>query len=554
MDVQKNKSMKLLLTIFLFLLAVISNATTYYVRTDGNNANAGTTNSSGGAWLTIAYASTHTSSGDIIHVVAGTFLETTQIAIPVGVSIEGDGVTSIIQNTYDDGSGFNLGAGMTLVSGSNTNGNQHISNVLFDGRSLSQDFALDIKGRNNIEIYNCTFQNFFQAGVIMTGQVNNSFGAPSVYATGLSFHDNIMNNCSRCDGTTGFGNFMFGGTDGMLIYNNTITQNQRTAQTNGWPIKGWCESYIYNTQIHDNILTTQQVPAGKINGQDGFWDFAIELFFSYGGNQIYNNTMTGSIDMNWQFRLSQAYSWYIHNNTIGFSSFPVGRQSGIICEFDTESIIIDSNTIRNVADGIIFSMRPSGRLRNIKIGYNLIYNVGSVAGGYGYGIGYFDNGSANWTGDTINIINNTVVATTNTSYAPFYGINFGDASSINKFVFKDNIVQGFQDGDLITNTPSAWASSFVQYNDFYLNAHSNVPFTTFSGTNTPSGCTVSLNLLGTDPLFGGSTYDSLQTGSPCRLTASDGTNIGYWQTGSPAPPPTPTNGFQIRGRRIRFIR
>lgn len=46
---------------------------TYYVRTDGSNSNTGTTDSAGGAWLTMTYAGTQATGGDTVIVGSGTY-------------------------------------------------------------------------------------------------------------------------------------------------------------------------------------------------------------------------------------------------------------------------------------------------------------------------------------------------------------------------------------------------------------------------------------------------------------------------------------------------
>src|SRR4051794_24304534 len=57
------------------LSASFASGATYYVRTDGNDANAGTLSSPGGAWRTINYAAGHVAAGDTVRVQAGTYAE-----------------------------------------------------------------------------------------------------------------------------------------------------------------------------------------------------------------------------------------------------------------------------------------------------------------------------------------------------------------------------------------------------------------------------------------------------------------------------------------------
>jgi hypothetical protein len=64
------------LALLVFLLSsTVASGATYYVRTDGNNANAGTSNTASGAWRTIDFASDNVAPGDIVRVQAGTYAE-----------------------------------------------------------------------------------------------------------------------------------------------------------------------------------------------------------------------------------------------------------------------------------------------------------------------------------------------------------------------------------------------------------------------------------------------------------------------------------------------
>ncbi len=77
-----------ILILALFAWSTTAKAATYYVRTDGNNSNSGTVNSSGGAWLTIQKAASTMAAGDTVRVQTGTYNE--RISITSGGSVGSD--------------------------------------------------------------------------------------------------------------------------------------------------------------------------------------------------------------------------------------------------------------------------------------------------------------------------------------------------------------------------------------------------------------------------------------------------------------------------------
>ena len=202
-----------------------------------------------------------------------------------------------------------------LYSGTQgTNGNQHISGIKMDGDNLTAYAPLGIFMRSNVEIYNCTFINFASRGINFDATGNGT--VPVSYSTGNKFHDNIVTNCSSYDPPNSAGGGLYclalAGQQTMLIYNNTLDQTQRAPGYNGFLIKG-VGGFNKDIKIYNNTLN-------KAPFDNTTWDFAIELWNCMGGIEIYNNTMTGSVDLSGCYgNMKGAYSYgvWIHNNTIG---------------------------------------------------------------------------------------------------------------------------------------------------------------------------------------------------------------------------------------------
>jgi len=544
--------MRLILVILLFSLQ--ASATTYYVRTDGSNANTGTTNSSGGAWLTHIYAMAHVSSGDLIITQAGTYVENGTVNVPVGVSWEGvDSATCIIKDTVTT----EFTPMVLLASGAEgTAGNQHIAYLNFQGQSLATQVGISVYARSSVLVYNCSFRDFKFANCIFTGSTslfpNNV--EPTTYATGNKYYNNRSFNCSGFGAWAGsyYGSAHIWtiGQEGIEVYSNVMNQTERATRANGWLIKA--TDYTKGMKIYNNTITKARYTyanPGDYNGTDQYWDFAIEMGDEQ-GLEIYGNSIQGSIDMNRQVKGIYAYSAYIHDNVIGFPSLGSGYENGLIFEYSTDVALVQDNTFTNIANIVEFSTRSANVVNNFLMTNNLAYNMGAANGNHSGGAVHFiSDGSNNYVADSIFIYNNTFEC--NSTYTPYYGISLSNAAAATNVRITNNTLGYFDQFAIGANNGAVLDQLEIVTNNLHNNGGSNAPVW-ISGT--PTNYTYSGTITG-DPLYTNTSINdySLQVTSPDYGTATNvgyGTNIGYWQTSTPAP----TSGFKIRGRRVRFIR
>ena len=527
---------------------------TYYISTSGNNGNAGTLAS---PWRNLSYAcSTAITAGDIIHVIAGTYNEATQSSLRVGVSIEGEGITSIIRSQVG-GTSYTIRA----ESGAqNTNGNQHISNIKMDGSSQIAYGAILVNYRGNVEIYNCTFVDFNYNGVWY-----NNGEPPTTWATGNKFHHNTVTNCGGYIGINR-DNLHINGQDGMLIYNNTITQN-RANGLNGNCI-GAVEGFNKNVKIYNNTLNKTCI-AGTTP-----WDFALEFWNCLGGIEIYDNIITGSIDLVLTSKGTSSYSVWIHDNIIGQPTL-LAKQSvrGVLLEYECSDVIIERNYIHDVAAGVYAQQghSHSDLISNIHIRYNIFNNIGSLLNATGWGVYWSQEGGGDIT-NNLNIWNNVFIAANN-AYTTSFGIGVPSSGTATNISIRNNIIQGFDSSPIYGNGNEGGVVDVlsIENNIFYQNGNSNAPL--YVNGFVPTNNTTQNNLI-VDPLFVSASDFHLQAGSDGidggldvgllydyeDYPVTDPPNIGAYEAGSspvvsppPVTPPIPVTSVTVVGAGGRTI-
>ena len=194
---------------------------TYYVRTDGSDANTGLSNSPAGAWLTIQKAASTMTAGDTVRVQPGSYPET------VTPAIAGTAANPI---TY-------LADGLAVVDGGNTRCKAFdvvgTGYLVIDGFEITDqpdcggaDSAVDINNANNVTIRN---------------NIIHDTGRDAIYFTGTSANGLVENNLIYNiddDGSTPIG----GG-------NHVFRNNTFAGTITGWALENGLGSNLFENNI-----------------------------------------------------------------------------------------------------------------------------------------------------------------------------------------------------------------------------------------------------------------------------------------------------------------
>lgn len=361
----------------------------FYVRSDGNANNPGTTNSASGAWATIATANTRASApGDVVRVQSGTYTENVTVTA-IGTASEpitwvGDG-SPVVRGTITVSSAYRRFIGLTvdgqesrssgflLQSGSdccqywnntvlnttanafrgdNGTGSQEENNCAFVGNFTSNNAtaAFQIRGTNVLVAYNESYKDVVDFAVLSGSghrYLNNWFhaqtGDPSAGGVhsdlfqngaenGFRNHDHLFEaNLQEDMGGDNFhgSNLQVGddGNYGNLIFRGNVWTNNGS-YTYGGDNTGSAWDYTNITVYNDTVLNARSASAASAN--DSNWT---------GTNQYFHNNL---FDQAWGTSVSTATVYALQD----------GHDSDYNLFFDQGGNISYSATINGEANSL----------------------------------------------------------------------------------------------------------------------------------------------------------------------------------------------------------
>ncbi|MFA5781509.1 MAG: right-handed parallel beta-helix repeat-containing protein, partial [Bacteroidales bacterium] len=306
---KKSACIFLQVSVIVFISLSIFNplfSATYYVRTDGNNANTGTGPAAGQAWQTVSKAALVLGPGDIVYVAPGTYTE------QVNITISGNPGNKIQYIADTDASEFpGITAGQVILQGNLSIDNgfyiRAASYIAIDGFTIKDSdrdgIFLDTYNLGNcsyVEIKNCSIINAGSSGIFLHGS--------AIFGTGYFYcnYNDIHNNC--IDNAADDGIEVRGGYEDWAITSNTYWNSYNKIYNNSID----CDRYgiyglygIDHTDIYNNKITTN-----VSSGVGIYLPGAHRKWFTI----IYNNVVSESDMGIYQWSANSNYSKVLYNS------------------------------------------------------------------------------------------------------------------------------------------------------------------------------------------------------------------------------------------------
>jgi gliding motility-associated-like protein len=345
-------------------LVQFSNAATYYVDINGNDASGD--GSSGKPWRTLKFAVSKVPGGQghTIKISAGTFIEQGPIDVPTGVNIEGSGHSTVLKAAssfyyYPAEPGLSPSKFLIrFVSSSRTNGGQSIKNLAINGDGKKLHGGIVFQKRDNVLAAGLKLEYINFNGLWLSESKNARI-------TDSEFLNSAYAHYNAC-----YGALMIGNVENVEIDHVKIDEGW------GYGLKALTlgikpPTTLTNVKIHDCHVT--------VNGygvwQDGHAaNIAVELWSTYLNNvEIYNNYIDNTLSLVSNYSAPPvAKTVHVHHNFFDIAARSKGE--GYSIELTLDDVEVDHNFFNTGTNGMAEWSTSTSR-RNWNIHHNIFYGL-----------------------------------------------------------------------------------------------------------------------------------------------------------------------------------
>lgn len=337
--------------VILFLILVLvspglTSADDYYIHPNGSDITGNGSQVS--PWATLSHACSQArKDGDIIHINAGSYTESSRCDLAIGVSILGAGPDkSIINSSYSDWL-------IRLESDPLVDGKQELASFKIDGQDRALAHGILVTGRHNVKVHDIIFEEIDSVGL--------SVGSALGFLNRIEVYNCNFRNCGKDFEGGSTGCLSISHLDSALIHHIIIQENR------GYGIKSADDGWLRGVKLYNCDIT---VPSYDVT-----WgaDIAIELWNLYDDCEIYNNRSNSWFSFDYGNRGSGAKSVRVHNNIIVFErkdnpkeAFEVG--------YGLSDVEIYNNYVEQPKIGVAIWGELNMHQSNILIHNNVFFN------------------------------------------------------------------------------------------------------------------------------------------------------------------------------------